>query len=450
MSSDAPTLSRALPVGRRALVVLDETPRAIPLPERGQVVIGRSAADADLVVEHPSISRRHAALTLAPDRVTVTDLGSKNGARIAGATLAPDVAAELPSGVVLELGDVSLVLQPAHGTLEGVGERPRTAAPALEGEGSAMQRVRRVLARIAPDDVSVLLLGETGVGKELLAEALHRGSPRASGPLLRINCAAVGETLFESELFGHEKGAFTGATAQKLGLLESARGGTVFLDEVGELPLALQSKLLRALEQRVVRRVGGRVDLPIDVRFVSATNRDLEAESARGTFRSDLYFRLSGFTVRVPPLRSRLDELPGLVRAILEAAARERRTSAPRVSAAAFDALAAHPWPGNVRELKNVLVQALLLSSGGVIEAADLPLDEMRGRARSLADAPSEPTRAPGAAASEAGSALRERIEAALQATAGNQTEAARRLGISRRTLIHRLDELGIARPRKR
>jgi DNA-binding NtrC family response regulator len=301
------------------------------------------------------------------------------------------------------------------------------------------------------------------VGKEVLAESIHRASPRASRPLLRLNCAAMSDSLFESELFGHEKGAFTGAVAQKVGLLESARGGTVFLDEIGELPLGLQSKLLRALEQRVVRRVGGRVELPIDVRFVSATNRDLEAESARGTFRSDLYFRLSGFTVRVPPLRQRLDELPELARSILASAAEERQLPAPKITAAALGALLAHPWPGNVRELKNVLVQALILSEGGAIDARDLPLDEMRARARSLADAsprssaaneetalPAPPTSSVDPSLRPTREELRARIEAALQSTAGNQTEAARLLGVSRRTLIHRLEELGIARPRKK
>ncbi|MBX7195074.1 MAG: sigma 54-interacting transcriptional regulator [Sandaracinaceae bacterium] len=457
--SEAPTVTRTTAVGRRVLLVLDASPRALSLPETGQLHVGRSASSADLVLDDPSISRLHVRLTLEPGRVLATDLESKNGTRLGGRALAPSIATELPFGVVLEIGDVPVVLQPGHGAIEQWVER---LAPerqdAAAGAGTAMQRVRRILARVAPDDVSVLLLGETGAGKELLAEALHQGSPRARGPLLRLNCAAMGESLFESELFGHEKGAFTGAVAQKAGLLESAHGGTVFLDEIGELPLGLQSKLLRAIEQRVVRRVGGRVDLPIDVRFVSATNRDLEAESARGTFRSDLYFRLSGFTVRVPPLRERLDELPELAASILTAAATERRITAPRLSTASLAALRAHPWPGNVRELKNVLVQALILSDGRVIEPSDLPLEEMRARAKSLADATPRasvaeaplPAMAPASAHPSTDPGLRERIEAALQTTAGNQTEAARLLGISRRTLIHRLEELGIARPRKR
>ena len=462
--SEAPTVTRATAVGRRVLLVLDATPRALPLPDSGEVTVGRSASSADLVLDDPSISRLHVRLLLEPGRVLVTDLESKNGSRLAGALLSPAVATELPFGVVLEIGEVPVVLQPGHRGADGLIERlapaprgPREARSDAMREGAAMQRVHRILARVAPDDVSVLLLGETGVGKELLAESVHRGSLRASGPLLRLNCAAMSDSLFESELFGHEKGAFTGAVAQKVGLLESARGGTVFLDEIGELPLGLQSKLLRALEQRVVRRVGGRVDIPIDVRFVSATNRDLEAESARGTFRSDLYFRLSGFTVRVPPLRERLDELPALATTILASAARERSIAVPTLSPAALAALGAHPWPGNVRELKNVLVQALILCEGQVIDVPDLPLDEMRARARSLAEigggrpsAPSEVPPAPPAAVGAVDPTLRARIEAALQSTAGNQTEAARLLGISRRTLIHRLEELGIARPRKK
>jgi two-component system response regulator AtoC len=450
MASESPTESRACAVGRRELVVLGDDPQTLPLPDVGELVVGRARDDADVVLDHPSISRRHALLTLTAERVSVTDLRSKNGTRIAGAPLPPGVATEMPSGVVLEVGELALVLQPARPSRARLGPRP-PSAPSERGE--AMERVHRIVSRIAPDEVSVLLLGETGVGKERLAEALHRGSPRAGGPLVRLNCAAVGETLFESELFGHEKGAFTGAATSKPGLLEAARGGTVFLDEIGELPLALQSKLLRAIEQRVVRRVGGRADVPIDVRFVSATNRDLEAESARGTFRSDLFFRLSGFVVRVPPLRARIDELPQLGAAILSAAAAERRIAAPSLSTGALAALCAHPWPGNVRELRNVLVQALLLASGGTIEASDLPLEEMRARAQSLG-AESEPGAGESprghASGSRAEPELRARIEAALRESAGNQTEAARRLGISRRTLLHRLDELGFARPRKR
>ncbi|GAB4213808.1 MAG: hypothetical protein OHK0013_38020 [Sandaracinaceae bacterium] len=315
-----------------------------------------------------------------------------------------------------------------------------------------MRRVHELVRRVAADDVPVLLLGETGVGKELLAQMLHESSSRAGRPMLRLNCAAIGESLFEGELFGHEKGAFTGATASKPGLLEAAAGGTVFLDEVGELPLGLQSKLLRVLEQRAVRRVGGRFDVPIDVRFVSATNRDLEVESARGTFRSDLYFRLSGFTIHVPPLRERLDELPALAASILAAAAAERRMPTPELSPAALEVLLGHPWPGNVRELKNVLVQALIMSAGAPIAPKDLPVDELRARAQRFRDGTSPVDRGPGDAERPTGrdAARRERIEAALAASAGNQTEAARALGISRRTLINWIDELGIARPRKR
>ena len=441
-------------MGDRVLHVLEDVPRVIPLPASGTATVGRSSSGADLRLDHPSVSRQHVRLGLSPERVTVTDLESKNGCRLGGRTLDPGRETELPFGVVLEIGDVPVVLQPGHRGLERaleVGAKRTTSVAGEPSTGVAMERVRRLIARVAPDEVSVLLVGETGVGKELLAESIHAGSPRASKPLLRLNCAAMTETLFESELFGHEKGAFTGATSAKVGLFESARGGTVFLDEIGELLLPLQSKLLRAIEQRAVRRVGGRLDVPIDVRFVSATNRNLEAESARGAFRSDLYFRLSGFTVRVPPLRERTDELPHLARTILERAAAERRVPAPTLSAASLTALAAHPWPGNVRELKNVLVQSLILSTNGVLSPDDLPLDEMRERARSLAEGERATPRSPVAARSAPSldGSVRERIEAALVAHAGNQTEAARALGISRRTLIHRLEELGIARPRK-
>ncbi len=324
----------------------------------------------------------------------------------------------------------------------------RTAAPARE---QAYADDGATLDRIAASAINVLVLGETGVGKEVMARRLHQRSPRADAPMLCINCAALSESLLESELFGFEKGAFTGATQSKPGLLESAQGGTVFLDEVGEMPLALQAKLLRVLEQREVLRVGALKTRPIDVRFVSATNRDLEAEIAAGRFRRDLYFRLHGMAVRVRPLRERVREIEPLARAfVAEACAQARRAAIPEIAPAALALLNRYGWPGNVRELRNVMERAVVLCTGDVIEIDHLPGDAMAPRV--------ELGREPRGPEVEALAALydpdpereRARILDALTRSRGNQTQAAAQLGISRRTLINKLEQFKLPRPRKR
>ena len=291
--------------------------------------------------------------------------------------------------------------------------------------------------RIAPGGISVLLLGETGVGKEVVAEAIHRRSPRARAPFVRLNCAAFSESLLESELFGHERGAFTGAAEAKPGLLETAGGGTVFLDEVAEMPLAFQAKLLRVLEERAVRRVGGVASRPLDARFVAATNRDLQADVASGRFRRDLFFRIAGATITVPPLRERKEEIAPLARLFAEQASAQVGRAAPSLTEAALARLESDPWPGNVRELRNVIERAVLVCSGARIEETDLP---PKG-----GPAPAAP-----AAASHDPGGEPQKIADALQRCAGNQSKAAKLLGISRRTLINRLDQYGLARPQKK
>lgn len=300
---------------------------------------------------------------------------------------------------------------------------------------SPIMRELHALARRAGDsDLSVLILGETGVGKEVLAETIHEASPRAKKPLVRLNCAAFTESLLEAELFGYEKGAFTGAVKAKAGLLESADGGTVFLDEIGEVPLTTQVKLLRVLEQREVQRVGALKPRRIDVRFVAATNRDLAGEVRRGAFRQDLYFRLDGVCLVVPPLRERREEIRPLAEAFLGAACARNKRRVPRVADDVWPALEAAPWPGNVRELKNAIERALVLSSGPVLEREHFALERLASAVVTPAGDQSE---------------KRSRVEAALAAAAGNQTEAARTLGVSRKTLMAWMDELGLARPRK-
>jgi DNA-binding NtrC family response regulator len=295
-----------------------------------------------------------------------------------------------------------------------------------------MHKVLDVLERVARTDVTVTLLGETGSGKDVLARALHEHSPRASGPFVVFDCGSVAANLAESELLGHERGAFTGAVSAHAGAFERAQGGTLFLDEVAELPLDLQPRLLRALESRSVRRVGGRVYREADVRVVVATHRDLRADVAAGRFREDLFFRLAVAVVEIPPLRKRLDELPELVDALLCDLGRGDL----RVSEAAHAALRAHPWPGNVRELKNALSYAIALADpGAALEPRHLRLLEAVGDGSG--DSPGLDELALG------GHSLarieRAAIRQTLRLAAGDKADAARTLGIAVSTLYKKL-----------
>ena len=319
----------------------------------------------------------------------------------------------------------------------------------------AMKEVYELASKAAQALISVLFLGETGVGKEVLAQAIHKLSQRREGPFLALNCAAISESLLEGELFGHERGAFTGASQARLGLLESANGGTVFLDEVGDLPSSIQVKLLRVLEERRILRVGGRAPVPIDVRFVAATNRDLEGEAQRGTFRQDLYYRLNGITITIPPLRERKSEIVPLSHRFAESAAHQLGRNAPRITEEAIECLLAYGWPGNVRELKNVIGRAVVLS-GDEIRVNELP-PSLRERRSSLPPPARSPS-SPDFVDSQSGRGLkteladieRQRIVEAIATCHGNQTAAAELLGISRRTLVSRLGEYDLPRPRKR
>nr|MBA3541853.1 sigma 54-interacting transcriptional regulator [Deltaproteobacteria bacterium] len=255
--------------------------------------------------------------------------------------------------------------------------------PALSGsEGRVVadavtQELFRVADRIAAGDISVLILGETGVGKEVMAEEIHRRSPRRARPFLRLNCAALSETLLESELFGHERGAFTSAVAAKPGLLETADGGVVLLDEIGELPMSLQVKLLRVIEEKQVRRVGGLKSRLLDVRFLAATNRDLQEHAARGLFRMDLYYRLAGATLSIPPLRERPGDIEPLVRTFLLQASRHLGGQPATITTEALAALVAYRWPGNIRELRHVIERAVLLAGSAPITPAHLPVEKV-------------------------------------------------------------------------
>lgn len=299
---------------------------------------------------------------------------------------------------VLEQLEVRAVAGAAHFPHDGRSVDELTEAAALAAVGGSghdpcedptfdvtVMGSDDLIGRVSKSELNVLLLGETGSGKEVLAARVHRLSRRASEPFLKLNCAAFTETLLESELFGHEKGSFTGAHALKQGLLETADGGTVFLDEIGELPLTMQSKLLRVLEERMVLRVGGLKARAINVRFVAATNRDLELEVEKGRFRADLYFRLDGATLVVPPLRERMTEFEAIASELLkDASAKTGRAQPPRLSENALNVLKKYHWPGNIRELRNVLERAVMLTEGNEIHRQHLPLEKLNGRFASM------------------------------------------------------------------
>jgi two-component system, NtrC family, response regulator AtoC len=342
--------------------------------------------------------------------------------------------------------------------------RPSPGRPAGAADGAAlaaagMQRVRGMATRAATSAINVMILGETGVGKEVLARLIHQMSPRAGKPFLALNCAGLSQSLIETELFGHERGAFTGAVGAKVGLLESANGGTVFLDEIGEMPLAMQAKLLRVIEAREVLPVGGVRSRAINVRFVSATNRDLETAVDQSDFRPDLLFRLNVLTLVVPPLRERVDEIPPLVDTFLTEMCAESGRAAVQVGPEAMAFLLSYRWPGNIRELKNVLERAFVLCDGGEIGLQHLPLDKMRrlvddgGTAATAPAAVRGRTPAGGAPLPTIDdprkAAERQRIVDALAECASNQTRAAELLGMPRRTLVYKLDYYGIPRPQK-
>jgi len=309
-----------------------------------------------------------------------------------------------------------------------VGDDLPALPEGVVAESAAMRGVFQQAARVAAADATVLLLGESGAGKEVIARFVHAHSARARVPLVAMDCTSLPETLAESALFGHEKGAFTGAEAARRGRFEEADGGTVFLDEIGELPLTLQPKLLRVLETGVFRRVGGQEERSADVRVIAATNRNLEDEVKRGAFREDLYYRLNVFPIQIPPLRDRADDILPIADGFLKA---QRK----RISPAAQRLLLAHAWPGNVRELRNVMERAAILSNGALILPPDLPPNLQR-----ITPVPAES----GVLVGDMQEIQRRAILEALEKTRGNKTQAAQLLGISRRNLIYKLRAYGL------
>jgi MoxR-like ATPase len=349
---------------------------------------GECARGGSFAVVHVSSRDRAGIERALAEVLRVSDLAGEYGPdeyELLLLEAGPEQAQELFARLVAPDRKVGLACFPGDGrSADALLSHARAAARGVAEDGravvvdGAMRELERLVERIAQGTISVLIMGETGVGKEILAERVHRLSPRAGRPFVRLNCAALSESLVESELFGHERGAFTGAGVLKPGLLETADGGTVFLDEVGELPLAVQAKLLRVLEDRQVQRVGALKPRAIDVRFVAATNRDLEAEVQRGRFREDLYFRLNGISLVIPPLRQRVSEISGLARAFISLAARASSRAEPVLSREALALLEGYRWPGNIRELRNAMERAVLLCTGREIGLAHLPVDKLR------------------------------------------------------------------------
>ena len=578
------------------LVIGDGFVSTHPLPTCGQLIIGRSES-ADVRIEGPSVSRRHARLHVATT-IQIEDLGSANGTVVREVKLSQGCSAELTPGDVVELGSSMLIVQDGysasrprrvwtHGYFEArleeecaraertgaqfgllrarIATNKPSAAPirelllatlrptdilasygpndyevlvvdadrpeveavvtrlrervehsgvaltvgaayyptdsrtpevlmakacaAVDGrsmvaetagpvviQSGTMRNIHRLAERIAGGEINVLLLGETGVGKEVFAERIHATSPRRAQPLLRLNCAALSESLLESELFGHARGAFTGATQPKQGLLETANGGTVFLDEIGDMPLSIQAKLLRVLEERQIRRIGSLAPRQINVRFIAATNRNLERMVDNNRFRQDLFYRLNGVSLVIPPLRARTEEIAPLAELfVTEAVRRSRLPTAPRLTAAAIERLKEYDWPGNVRELRNVIERAVLLCNERDITPEAFSGDKLDQTCELSWVAEQVPPPLPPAptATSTSGkrtpnrssvtaeiatatdmksgvqAAERKMIVDALKQSGGNQTRAAKALGISRRTLITRMDAYSLPRPRK-
>jgi len=303
----------------------------------------------------------------------------------------------------------------------------------LIGQSAEMRRVFRLIREVAGTNANVLILGESGTGKELVARAIHASSPRAGNPFVAINCAAIPEALLESELFGYERGAFTGAVTARPGRLEQANGGTLFLDEVGDMPLALQAKMLRVLQERVFERLGGNRSIRCDFRLITATNKDLAALVEQGGFRQDLYYRINVFPIRIPPLRERTNDIPLLATHFLERFSQTTGKRLKGIAPEALGALMAHSWPGNVRELENVMERAVILANGEYLRLEDLP--------RSLAQTHRHWRR--DLQHKSLAQLEKEAILETLRKTGGNKSQAARLLGISRKVLYARLQEYG-------
>jgi two-component system, NtrC family, response regulator AtoC len=489
---NAAPLSTRRTVRLEALVYVREGCIVHVLPESGTWHVGRDP-DNDIRIVDQSVSRHHLALHFGAG-VAIEDLNSANGTLLfpvdpksAGGEYTHRSQAEqrlqggerraIAAGDLIRLGIALIVIQEHRPTATQAVRRTPQIAPTRVGPAVLLDpevmRVYEVALRAARSTVSVLISGETGCGKEVFADTIHQCSNRSGRAFLRLNCAALSPSLLESELFGYERGAFTGANQAKAGLLEATDQGSVFLDEIGEMPLSMQAKLLRVLEERSVLRIGATKPRPIDLRFIWATNRDLRAEARAGRFRQDLFYRIAGVEFAIPPLRRRRIEIEPLARLFLDSACKSLGQPVPELTSDALSALLAYSWPGNVRELKNVMERAPFIADGGPITSLHVPCDEpetgvlqlttdeeeektqvfMRPKGQLAASSPPRSEPPPSHARRSwlpalGPSVARRTILEALERCAGNQTRAAKVLGVSRRTLINHLERLGVPRPK--
>jgi DNA-binding NtrC family response regulator len=403
----------------------------LALPAVG-VVVGADAA-CDVVLADPAASAKHLTIVPRNNGFEVTDLGSKNGTFLDGVAV---TKALVPVGTTLRVGSTLVQLLPGEETVE-IPPSAATSFGAMVGASLAMRQIYAVLERASRSDAPVLFLGESGTGKELAARAVHDASPRMAGPFVVFDCGAASDTLIESDLFGHVRGAYTGAHGDRAGAFALAHQGTLFLDEIGDLPLALQPKLLRMLESGEVTPLGSRKTERYDVRVVAATHRDLWAEVGRGTFRGDLYYRLAVVEVHLPPLRRRTGDVPELVRVFL----RKNGFSDAGVGGPGLERLLAYGWPGNVRELRNVITRAVALAPTGAAFAS-LPLLLRAGAAGAAAEAPLGRADVPyhDAKASLLARFEKEYLADLLRRAEGNLSQAARIAGLERKYLYKVLE----------
>jgi transcriptional regulator with PAS, ATPase and Fis domain len=447
----------------RLVVLAGGSPLAYPLPDEGVVLLGRDEA-CEIVVDDGSVSRRHAAMRVYAGQLTIEDLGSRNGIRVRGERLEKGQTAGLELNELFELGAVVIAVKGpsrprARSALIAPGASGASSAP-VAALSAAMVRANDLADLVAPAPVCVLLLGETGVGKTATAERIHATSGR-TGPLVKLNCAAVPEALLEGELFGYERGAFTGAQTAKPGLIEAAADGTLLLDEIGDMPLATQAKLLHVVEHGEVTRLGALKPRKVDVRFLAATHRDLPDMVAKGTFRADLYYRVNGISILIPPLRERSEEVVAIAEHFLAATCARMGKPPPSLGQAARAALLAYAWPGNLREVRNVMDRVALLTRTPEVAAESLDLASLASTGTWPAPATEAPPPAPGGAGpsaaarsggdlrSELDSFERERIVKALDEAGGNQTRAAQLLNLPLRTFVKRLTHHGLTKPRR-
>jgi DNA-binding NtrC family response regulator len=438
--SDAPTTHlagpRTLGIPKIRLKVLKGPDKGTTVTlEQDEILIG-GADGAHLRLTDPTVSRNHCVIRLTAKGPLLRDLGSTNGTRIEGVDVREGY---VPTGATLALGHTQVRFEQLDESVQiPLADSERFGR--LWGRSTAMRRLFAVAGRVAASDVTVLIQGETGTGKDALTEAIHQASTRAAGPLVVVDCGAVPPNLFESELFGHEKGAFTGADRARAGAFEEADGGTLFLDEIGELPLPLQPKLLRVLEARELRRIGAAQPRKIDVRVIAATNRDLREEVNRGSFRQDLYFRLEVVRLQVPPLRERPEDIPVLAEYFRQLA--KPGTAGAPLSEEALANFMAHPWPGNVRELRNAVERLTVMD--------EMPFATQAPPTANDAEPPVD-VQQPFKDAKNALVAGFERryVSAMLEATGGNISEAARRADIDRVYLLRLMGRYGLRKPRE-